>query len=173
MYSRQVFFFNDTATTEIYTLSLHDALPIYPRGGPKDYPRLFPAPRTRPIFRPAETQIPAELSGRIRYRIFSFPRSNKAPASTDDRNRALRPSRLFFRPEKARKDRWRTDDSFRKPTFEINPFQITVIAAIHVVDPSSTAKRLSVSGLSSPRSAATLRRCWCSWTVRATTCTYW
>src|SRR3712207_7438649 len=25
------FFFNDTAPTEIYTLSLHDALPIYPR----------------------------------------------------------------------------------------------------------------------------------------------
>ena len=25
------FFFNDTATTEIYTLSLHDALPIFPR----------------------------------------------------------------------------------------------------------------------------------------------
>src|SRR3712207_9491338 len=32
-----VFFFNDTATTEIYTLSLHDALPISrnrPRCGP-------------------------------------------------------------------------------------------------------------------------------------------
>src|SRR5437016_12647234 len=27
------FFFNDTATTEIYTLSLHDALPIYPAAG--------------------------------------------------------------------------------------------------------------------------------------------
>src|SRR5258707_7168335 len=26
------FFFNDTATTEIYTLSLHDALPIYNYG---------------------------------------------------------------------------------------------------------------------------------------------
>src|SRR2546426_2543316 len=26
--SRALFFFNDTATTEIYTLSLHDALPI-------------------------------------------------------------------------------------------------------------------------------------------------
>src|SRR5260370_25213233 len=26
------FFFNDTATTEIYTLSLHDALPIYESG---------------------------------------------------------------------------------------------------------------------------------------------
>src|SRR3712207_9177412 len=25
-----IFFFNDTATTEIYTLSLHDALPIWP-----------------------------------------------------------------------------------------------------------------------------------------------
>ena len=28
-----MFFFNDTATTEIYTLSLHDALPIYDRIG--------------------------------------------------------------------------------------------------------------------------------------------
>src|SRR3712207_8743492 len=28
-----MFFFNDTATTEIYTLSLHDALPIYVRSG--------------------------------------------------------------------------------------------------------------------------------------------
>src|SRR2546430_12510417 len=27
------FFFNDTATTEIYTLSLHDALPISPETG--------------------------------------------------------------------------------------------------------------------------------------------
>src|SRR6478609_12151981 len=27
------FFFNDTATTEIYTLSLHDALPIWHRRG--------------------------------------------------------------------------------------------------------------------------------------------
>src|SRR3712207_9216815 len=28
-----VFFFNDTATTEIYTLSLHDALPIFTTAG--------------------------------------------------------------------------------------------------------------------------------------------
>src|SRR3712207_8616610 len=36
------FFFNDTATTEIYTLSLHDALPICSgRGrGPRDQARL-------------------------------------------------------------------------------------------------------------------------------------
>src|SRR3712207_8779912 len=52
--SSAFFFFNDTATTEIYTLSLHDALPISPRrraryrrgsrgrpgGGPRDpFPR--------------------------------------------------------------------------------------------------------------------------------------
>src|SRR3712207_8370523 len=30
------FFFNDTATTEIYTLSLHDALPISPVRRPSD-----------------------------------------------------------------------------------------------------------------------------------------
>src|SRR6266481_10167260 len=34
--SSSFFFFNDTATTEIYTLSLHDALPICP---------IFPAAR--------------------------------------------------------------------------------------------------------------------------------
>src|SRR5271168_5575670 len=35
------FFFNDTATTEIYTLSLHDALPIFsgrPHGGCRPVP---------------------------------------------------------------------------------------------------------------------------------------
>src|SRR3989475_11759117 len=32
------FFFNDTATTEIYTLSLHDALPIYYIGGILKHP---------------------------------------------------------------------------------------------------------------------------------------
>src|SRR5687768_17889449 len=31
LFSCFFFFFNDTATTEIYTLSLHDALPIWPR----------------------------------------------------------------------------------------------------------------------------------------------
>src|SRR6266545_8367392 len=47
------FFFNDTATTEIYTLSLHDALPIppAPRGAaPTRAPagrRPRPAPRRR------------------------------------------------------------------------------------------------------------------------------
>src|SRR2546429_3426882 len=33
MGSSSFFFFNDTATTEIYTLSLHDALPIFAQRG--------------------------------------------------------------------------------------------------------------------------------------------
>src|SRR5256884_653529 len=50
------FFFNDTATTEIYTLSLHDALPIfrdvYPAGSPRSLARA--APRLSKI-RPASS----------------------------------------------------------------------------------------------------------------------
>src|SRR2546426_838881 len=38
------FFFNDTATTEIYTLSLHDALPIYLREPPR-----VPGPQARSL----------------------------------------------------------------------------------------------------------------------------
>src|SRR2546427_5359933 len=35
------FFFNDTATTEIYTLSLHDALPVYTGAGVEGRPGLI------------------------------------------------------------------------------------------------------------------------------------
>src|SRR3712207_8693092 len=50
---KSLFFFNDTATTQIYTLSLHDALPIcggrpggrvHPRRGGADGARLRPRP---------------------------------------------------------------------------------------------------------------------------------
>src|SRR6266496_6548257 len=46
------FFFNDTATTEIYTLSLHDALPISRRGD-----RLAPDPVGR---KPARRDVRSE-----------------------------------------------------------------------------------------------------------------
>src|SRR3712207_9144163 len=50
------FFFNDTATTEIYTLSLHDALPICAVPG-----QLWPEadrPRPGPVLLPAEDGEP-------------------------------------------------------------------------------------------------------------------
>src|SRR2546422_6062099 len=58
------FFFNDTATTEIYTLSLHDALPIWsltsrPRSSAPEPTSTTPAPRTpRPRHRPRRRRSP-------------------------------------------------------------------------------------------------------------------
>src|SRR2546422_3643434 len=57
------FFFNDTATTEIYTLSLHDALPISVPSNPKPLPTLpgtiETPPKKVPLFPPAESWAPA------------------------------------------------------------------------------------------------------------------
>src|SRR5450432_4640824 len=39
---RRFFFFNDPAPTEIYTLSLHDALPIYKGERDAGYPAAYP-----------------------------------------------------------------------------------------------------------------------------------
>src|SRR3989442_4902714 len=49
------FFFNDTATTEIYTLSLHDALPIYPTGEHRVHPGPE-GPRRNGVLRRARRQ---------------------------------------------------------------------------------------------------------------------
>src|SRR2546421_5074705 len=51
------FFFNDTATTEIYTLSLHDALPIFGRrreGRQRHFPGKSTAPPNIRLFRSEE-----------------------------------------------------------------------------------------------------------------------
>src|SRR3712207_9541555 len=51
------FFFNDTATTEIYTLSLHDALPIF-HARPR--PRRRPAPALRLLGAHHRLLLPAD-----------------------------------------------------------------------------------------------------------------
>src|SRR6266513_5809702 len=56
------FFFNDTATTEIYTLSLHDALPIFVRDGLARVCR--PEPRGVVVPRRSEEHT-SELPSRI------------------------------------------------------------------------------------------------------------
>src|SRR5258708_11297052 len=63
------FFFNDTATTEIYTLSLHDALPISdlgpaPARRPRDRPRPGRGPR-RSEEHTSELQSPDHLVCRL------------------------------------------------------------------------------------------------------------
>src|SRR6202041_2365420 len=65
------FFFNDTATTEIYTLSLHDALPIYPRSAARPRPsrdssaRYASAPTARSEEHTSELQSPVHLVCRL------------------------------------------------------------------------------------------------------------
>src|SRR5687768_18270155 len=74
MPSLSLFFFNDTATTEIYTLSLHDALPILARRGrPGAWGDLrHPAPRRAG-------------SARIRHRSRIQPdRESHEPAAAGD-----------------------------------------------------------------------------------------
>src|SRR3712207_7709214 len=53
-----LFFFNDTATTEIYTLSLHDALPISRRRCGRPLRRDGRPFRAEPDHRPARHKIP-------------------------------------------------------------------------------------------------------------------
>src|SRR3712207_7383644 len=54
------FFFNDTATTEIYTLSLHDALPIFSRGDAPDrrYRQQLHPPASSEVEMTTETTTP-------------------------------------------------------------------------------------------------------------------
>src|SRR5690349_24024546 len=99
-----IFFFNDTATTEIYTLSLHDALPIYgsmisrPKGKPatevedKAEKRLRPSPASDSALtlpKIANSVRPAKVGDRkstrlnsshveISYAVFCLKKKNKS-----------------------------------------------------------------------------------------------
>src|SRR3712207_9446390 len=75
-----IFFFNDTATTEIYTLSLHDALPISAEGG-----------GGRPPQRPGAGAAAGQharaggAAGRLRRRARRLPRGEGAHPGDADR----------------------------------------------------------------------------------------
>src|SRR5437868_9515921 len=59
-----LFFFNDTATTEIYTLSLHDALPIGRHRARREGSQRF-APRERPHDAVRSEEHTSELQSRF------------------------------------------------------------------------------------------------------------
>src|SRR5258708_14776180 len=81
-----VFFFNDTATTEIYTLSLHDALPIFSSHPRESAPpaasarRLPCAPRCGfPCLRPRSDRKSTRLNSShqiISYAVFCLKKKN-------------------------------------------------------------------------------------------------
>src|SRR2546429_5874873 len=70
------FFFNDTATTEIYTLSLHDALPIFSR-----------------LLRGRRFRIGAWTKWAI---SLSFPRAASTPSSSDRKSTRLNSSHGYI-----------------------------------------------------------------------------
>src|SRR3712207_8746226 len=73
-----MFFFNDTATTEIYTLSLHDALPIFPMW----IPHAAPSPPPQTVI-PSPSLLSAGRKSAISMSISSAPTfSANAPIAT-------------------------------------------------------------------------------------------
>src|SRR3712207_7127529 len=81
------FFFNDTATTEIYTLSLHDALPISTQLGPGRFQLVY-LPDAR-SFRPGDRRVHRPQKRPRPPRIFvvaiSAPRSEEHTSELQSR----------------------------------------------------------------------------------------
>src|SRR5438876_4548834 len=98
-YSFFFFFFNDPATTEIYTLSLHDALPIFVQGAdhrpvarmakrvqPEDFAR-----RQARGLRGAENQLGGEC---VRTELVDRRRRERGNACADDGKEVEHESRV-------------------------------------------------------------------------------
>src|SRR5437667_1360953 len=89
----ELFFFNDTATTEIYTLSLHDALPISARPALL-HPEGEPArPRARERRRARDRKSTRLNSSHITisYAVFCLKKKRRAAASSRIRWSGSRP----------------------------------------------------------------------------------
>src|SRR2546430_11604748 len=94
-----VFFFNDTATTEIYTLSLHDALPILPKeklpGFLQHVADLLPLGGTRSEEHTSELQPQSNRGCRLRLekrRDLVEPQTALPPARPRPRDRPRAPA---------------------------------------------------------------------------------
>src|SRR2546422_5501085 len=99
------FFFNDTATTEIYTLSLHDALPIFIS------PPLTTANNVSVPFKARSSAVRSRTSVRssmLRAVAMRAWRSNAAPRSEEHtselQSRLHLVCRLLLEKKKARED---------------------------------------------------------------------
>src|SRR6266481_6589810 len=81
---RLFFFFNDTATTEIYTLSLHDALPICAYGDQvfghdSIQPDVFAHQPLEPVADRKSTRLNSSHS-QISYAVFCWKKKKEEPA---------------------------------------------------------------------------------------------
>src|SRR2546421_9145676 len=91
------FFFNDTATTEIYTLSLHDALPICPRRGVHR--------RARGLEGPARLRFPGRRARRQAVRRNRSRRSEEHTSELQSRSDLV--CRLLLEKKKKQKKKTR------------------------------------------------------------------
>src|SRR5687768_18569088 len=71
------FFFNDTATTEIYTLSLHDALPIFLRPWRSETKGLVLRLASCPKLRDRKSTRLNSSHGYISYAVFCLKKKKK------------------------------------------------------------------------------------------------
>src|SRR6266403_3552361 len=90
LYLYFIFFFNDTATTEIYTLSLHDALPISSdkidtaeMPGEQGDPRLWRARRLRRRDRDRKSTRLNSSHVEISYAVFCLKKKKSELIQTD------------------------------------------------------------------------------------------
>src|SRR2546430_17228336 len=85
-----LFFFNDTATTEIYTLSLHDALPISPLSNPGTQPDPYAAAPSRGTGRAHPAAAVGMARRASRGVELAAHQLHRQPVDRDARGRALR-----------------------------------------------------------------------------------
>src|SRR5690349_22821478 len=100
------FFFNDTATTEIYTLSLHDALPI---SGRRATARCSPAPGSS---RPTSIRRRSARTSRPRWASSATPRSEEHTSELQSRRDLV--CRLLLEKKKKKDNKTRRHKALRK-----------------------------------------------------------
>src|SRR5574338_1324750 len=83
------FFFNDTATTEIYTLSLHDALPICRAAGGPWVPFQLVGELRYPVDRKS-TRLNSSHHG-ISYAVFCLKKKKKMKKKSGEKKKSGRP----------------------------------------------------------------------------------
>src|SRR2546430_16398007 len=92
LFTKTFFFFNDTATTEIYTLSLHDALPIY-------------APRAAAVGDPGRATQPHPAAPRpLRRRVRGAPGPDGPRPGRHPHHRLHPTGRARLRPPRRQRD---------------------------------------------------------------------
>src|SRR4030043_1409000 len=77
------FFFNDTATTEIYTLSLHDALPIWSEHSVSEASGPHREPRPAQVADRKSTRLNSS-HGYISYAVFCLKKKKTKPTPPRD-----------------------------------------------------------------------------------------